>query len=82
MSALNPNHPVTDALSDQWHKILMAVFIKLGLDEIVITNEDVLAIGDYQHAIMAHAKPDGLHIAVITEQEAQLLARQHGGLPN
>lgn len=76
MAEVNPEHPVTQRLHDNWHKICLVLLEKLG-GEIVITEEDIKAIFVEKypdHAILAHEKKDGLHLKIITAKEARRLA--------
>jgi hypothetical protein len=61
---LNPHHPVTSGLSDQWHKLLGIYMRKQGLKEIHITEEDVDEVvkSGSMPVIVAHEKKDGIHI--------------------
>ena len=38
---LNPNHPVTKAAHEEWHKIVAILLHKLGIQEITITANDI-----------------------------------------
>lgn len=83
VSEINPNHPVTQALHDQWHKILCVVMHKLGEDHVVITQSDLIALGaSGSKCIVAHDRSDGLHIMVMDEARARDLAAANGGLPS
>lgn len=77
---VNPDHPVTSKLHTEWHKVCLAIMVKLGVEEVVITTSDIgkmeaLFPGD-DPAILAHDKADGLHIRVISMTEAKRLGVQ------
>ena len=38
---INPKHPVTSALHENWHKVTAAVMMKLQLREITLTDSDL-----------------------------------------
>ena len=38
---INPEHPVTKAVHDDWHKIVAILLHKLGIQEIAITANDI-----------------------------------------
>jgi hypothetical protein len=77
---LNPNHPVTSRMRDQWHKILALVMLKHGLTKVTITPEDIadaagkmnVAVGEFGGA---------LEVWLVDDAEAVELARREGGLP-
>ncbi len=77
---LNPGHPVTASLRDQWHKIVLLVMEKLGTTEVVITQQDInRALQDQDRAVLVHDRADGLHVRIITMAEAERLAKAQGG---
>lgn len=80
---VNPNHPVTAGMREHWHKIVGLLLHKLELGEVVITGEDLQAFErDHPDAVvMIHDRRDGIHLKIITNAEAQRLAREQGGLP-
>jgi len=76
---INPQHPVTKTLHDQWHKLCLLLIDKLNDgDEVVITEADVkqLAVRYPDHAILAHDKKDGLHLRIVSMAEAKKLGAQ------
>lgn len=86
MSEINPNHPVTSAVHDHWHKIVAILMHKFELGEVVITGSDLESL---RHAypvgmpsVLLHDKADGMHIKIVTEEEARRLAAVEGGLPS
>lgn len=77
---INPEHPVTSKLHAEWHKLLAVVMHKFNLGEVVITSRDIT---DMEHSfpegmpcILAHDKKDGIHLSLITEEEARRKAVQ------
>lgn len=78
---VNPNHPTTQAVHDQWHKIAALVMRKLGATHVLITADDVRKMvgGNF---IVVQELPDGLHVRMVDERTAMKLAREHGGMPN
>lgn len=81
----NPNHRVTSALHDHWHKLLAIVLHKHRHDlprDVVVTAADLNAFEAAGHInIVAHDKPDGLHLLLVDDAEAERLAKREGGLP-
>ncbi len=77
MSEVNPHHPVTEALHDQWHKICLILMVRLGEKEIVINKADLDQVleGPYKY-IVAHDKHDGLHVILCDEAEAREALRR------
>ena len=78
---LNPNHPTTRAVADQWHKIAALVMHKLGVQSAEITARDIDALNDDGLVIVAHGKRDCLQIRLVSFAEGERLAREAGGLP-
>jgi hypothetical protein len=79
MSELNPEHPVTKKLHTEWHKICLLLLEKLnGGREVVITEADVQTLVEKypDHAILAHDKRDGLHLKIVTMEQARRLSVQ------
>jgi hypothetical protein len=71
---LNPSHPVTSGLQDQWHKLLAIHMRKQGLKEITITQndiEEVVALPTMP-VVVAHEKKDGIHILYFTSEPEAL----------
>lgn len=70
-----------DALADQWCKLLAIAMLKLGQDHIVITKSDIEAIAStgLEKTIVVQELDDGLHIRLMTTEEALALARQNKG---
>lgn len=76
---LNPDHPVTAALHDQWHKLLAVVMHRFKIENIVITKDDILAFDD-EHpncSILAHDKSDGLHLSIISRDAGEELVKEY-----
>lgn len=81
MSYLNPNHPVSQKMFDQWHKVVGLVMLKLDIAEVVITLEDLQQL-QQGLCVVAHDQADGLHIRLVSESEGRQLVSVHGGQPN
>lgn len=82
MSELNPNHPVTIELREQWHKLCAIVMFKLDLQEITITVSDIQRMSDSGMAnITMRSKGNVITLALVSDAEAARLARKEGGLP-
>lgn len=80
MVEFNPNHRVTQAMHDQWHKICALLMMKMGQKHVIITPADIENIG-LESAIAVQELPDGIHIRLVDEKTALRLAREEGGLP-
>lgn len=78
--ALNPNHPTTRALEDQWHKIAALIMHKMGIDHVVISAQDIASMGGAK-AVTAQELSDGLHFRLVDYVTGEKLARMEGGLP-
>ncbi len=82
MTELNPNHPTTQQLHDQWSKIAAILIRKMGTRHVVITQEDIIALSNTSSNIAVQELEDGLHLRLVDDVEARRLAAQEGGLPN
>lgn len=84
MNELNPNHPVTRKAHDNWHKVAALIMMKLGINEVVLTLEDINSLGTRPGGTnIAMKDADGvLRIFLCTDEEGQRLARQEGGIPS
>jgi hypothetical protein len=78
---LNPNHPVTQQVSDHWHKICALLMAKLGTDHVVITLADIARM-EPNSAITIQELHDGLHLRIVNPEQADEIARREGGLPS
>jgi hypothetical protein len=80
MPALNPNHPVTQAMNDHWHKVTALVMQKLGVRHMVISGADLAAMPADMFMVVQELS-DGIHVRFVDEATARRLARENGGLP-
>lgn len=80
---LNPNHPTTKTLHEHWHKVLAAVMVKLGISEVRLTEADVQRLASQPGGVnvVADGQPDGLIIRLVSDSQADTLAKKAGGLP-
>lgn len=78
---INPNHPVTNAMHDQWHKVAALLVLKYGGGHVVITASDLNHVNPNM-AISVQELPDGLHLRILDEQTARRAAAAEGGLPH
>lgn len=81
---LNPNHKTTEAMHEQWHKICAILMHKFDLKHVCITSADIERSLKDQNGLFITMQelPDGLHLKMVTEEEAIRLAKKEGGLPN
>jgi hypothetical protein len=82
MDELNPHHPTTEMLRDQWAKIAALLIRKMGTTHVILTPEDIFALGDMPSSISVQELEDGLHLRLVDDVTAKRLAAEHGGLPN
>lgn len=83
MDELNPNHPVTSAAHDHWHKIVAILMHKFDLGHVCITEKDFerFTAECPDHVVLLHDRSDGMHLKIISRAEGERLAREAGGLP-
>jgi len=82
---LNPNHPIVRKMRDQelWHKIVALLMQRFGASQVVITMEDVERLASSKvGAVTVQDTPKGLVLTLVSMEEAEILARKHGGLPS
>jgi hypothetical protein len=78
---LNPNHPVTMAAHDHWHKIVALLMMQRGETEVEIPLAEIERhIGGEQKAVVIHDTGHSLILRLVTMAEAEKLAREAGGL--
>lgn len=84
MSELNPNHPVTMAAHDNWHKIVALLMIHFNESEIEIPLSEIekLISNDpsKMKAVVLHDTGHSLMLRLVSMSEAEKLAKEAGGL--
>lgn len=79
---LNPNHPVTSSMHDQWHKIVALLMRKFNLNHVELSEGEVMAFAESGSGAVTIRERDGaIHLDLISWEEAERLAREEGGLP-
>ena len=82
MTELNPNHPVTMSLSENWHKIVALLVLQQG-GRVTIKLSEVTAVADGpEMAIAVKYTEEGIELFTMTAKEGERLAAQEGGLPS
>lgn len=86
MRELNPNHHVTRAAHDHWHKICALILRKLKLAKVEITKADIDEfVRETESGVASNIVLDDrggkLTVYLVDEAEGQRLARKEGGLP-
>lgn len=80
---LNPNHPVTSAMNEQWHKIVAVLLHKFGLNHTEITPQDLNAFAKSGlGAVTVKTENEVIELNLISFEEAERLAKIEGGLPH
>jgi hypothetical protein len=79
----NPNHPVTQSVADQWHKIAALLVARSGKRRVVITLAEVERLSANPAGVNITVKftDEGIVLTLVNDAEADRLARQEGGLP-
>jgi hypothetical protein len=82
---LNPNHPITQMLDDEFMHKLAAVLVMQAGGEATITMDDLqdltLRFGGDEPTLVTHCHADSIDLKLVSRTEAERLAREHGGLP-
>lgn len=78
-SELNPEHPTTASLSGNWHKLLIALMLRYGWESVVLSTEDFERLAARANSadglnITAREDEKGLHLTLVDDKTAQLLA--------
>lgn len=84
MSELNPNHPVTIASRDLWHKIVALMLRQLGKKKHVIPPREVERFAKEfggSAVTIRFDDVDGITLEIVSPAEAERIARDEGGLP-
>jgi len=80
---INPNHPMTEAVRDQWHKIAVLLMAKFNQQHVEITVDEIIALsGSHLSAVAIQTKDDRIIPDLVTWDEARELAKKEGGLPH
>jgi hypothetical protein len=84
MDELNPNHPVTRTMHDEWHKIVAVLMHQLGMTAAEITEAHLEAFArDYPGgAVVADCRNGRFMVRLVSAEEGERLARKEGGLPS
>ena len=79
---LNPNHPVTESMHDQWHKIVALLMQKFNQHHIEISEGEVMSFAESGAGAVTISERNGaIHLNLVSWEEAERLAREEGGLP-
>ncbi len=82
---LNPDHPVTRGVHDQWHKIVVLLMRKFGRTTVEISKEEIESFIDTTDgfgAVALRMKERSIEINLVSREEAERLAREEGGMPS
>jgi hypothetical protein len=87
-NAINPKHPMVQALDGQWMKIVALLLHKHKLSGTQITIEDFVAMEkDFPSqpgkmaVVVAHGKGEVIELSLKCEREAREMAATQGGWP-
>lgn len=81
MPELNPNHPVTTEIREQWYKLCAILMSKFGQTAVEITQADIDQFLTENMAIVADARGGRFVLRLMDRKEGESLARKEGGLP-
>ena len=84
MKELNPNHPVTIAAHDHWHKIVALLMVRFNETEIEIPLSEIMQFATddpaKMKAVVLQDTGHSLVLRLVDMKEAEKLAREAGGL--
>lgn len=82
---INPNHPVTQLLDDEFmHKLCTVLVMQMGGSaRITIADLEALQLrfGGAEPTLVTHAHADNIELTLVSREDGEKLARQHGGMP-
>ena len=83
MSELNPNHPVTMAMHDNWHKIVAILLARDYNGKTEITQAEIQKWSQkYEgHSVVIKETEGKLKLWLVNQEEGERLIREAGGLP-
>ena len=77
---LNPNHPVTSTMHDNWHKIVVLLMMKFRKAHIEIPLSAIQELaGSDLGAVVIQTKGDKIILDLVSLAEAERLAKKEGG---
>ena len=74
---INPEHPVSKIMHDQWHKLLAIVMAKHGLIHVIIQPEDISLLQGDDFCIVVKDGENGdgnIHLRLVSMNEGKRLA--------
>ena len=72
---INPNHPMTKQMRENWHKIVALLLMKLTAGEgATITTQDLQRLAARDVAVAVKDTPEGLNVFIVDTEEARRLA--------
>lgn len=77
---LNPHHPTTKSVHDHWYKLAALLMSKFDTAHVVISFDDIKKIEG--KSITLQELKDGIHLRLVSQEEANRLAKIHGGVSN
>jgi hypothetical protein len=77
---INPNHPVTVSMHDQWHKLCALALFKAGVKEMVITAEDMARFTSSTDTNIVVRTGATIRLLLVNDKEALRLAREEGAI--
>jgi hypothetical protein len=81
VNKLNPNHPVSQEIDDDFmSKVLAVVVMKCG-GRVEITAEEVREYSVNAQTLVTHIHPRSVELRLVGDEEASAILREHGGLP-
>lgn len=85
MTAGNPNHPLTQLVANEWHKLCALAMFVCDAGKVTITGEDIEAFkrvyGAAGGAITITTNEAGeIELRIVTAAEGERVAREAGGL--
>jgi hypothetical protein len=77
MPELNPNHPVTVEIREQWYKLCAILMMKFDKIAVEITQKDIESLTD-DLVIAADARGGRFVLRLMDRKEGERLARKEG----
>jgi hypothetical protein len=81
MNAINPNHPVTQSVEENWHKIVALMVLQQGGKVTIGCDEIESMIDGPPQVVVVKYAANSIDLWMVSEVEAQHMGREEGGMP-
>ena len=72
---MNPEHPVTQQMREQWHKVVGLLMLHAGIKEFEITPEIIAKLGNCEYAVIMDNRAGRATVRMLKAEEAEAFMR-------